>query len=187
MHHGFYLFERAHDGAAYVDLLDEDASASEMTAAATPWASGGLHFDARVVEAGAFRDIGLVRRSERGDGLAIATRAQPRALLGADDAGPHGGCHTQRQEDLARIVPHSHSLAIGQCSGRRILGVHLEHRRVITCREASEGRGYALVRRRRDERQGISRCDRAIAGTPSIAPSIAPAIVPEYVTSSATF
>src|SRR5256885_13935407 len=68
--------------------------------------------DARVVEAGAFGDIGPhIGRHESRDRLAGAARREPRAPFARDDPPRPGGRQLPEQGDLAPLVPHLYPAA----------------------------------------------------------------------------
>src|SRR5215813_1347860 len=76
--------------------------------------SEGGHLDARVVVARALGNVGVVRRAQRGDRLAVVGGRHPRALERADDAArDHVGDH-HRQPHFAEVVPHAHAHAGAQ-------------------------------------------------------------------------
>src|SRR5437762_7601563 len=97
------------------------ASTSSTRTLALLVCSGRPDLDARVVEAGAFGDIGPhIGRHESRDRLAGAARREPRALLAGDDPRRHGVRQLQRQDDLAALVPHLDLAARSELASRRI-------------------------------------------------------------------
>src|SRR5437762_7711428 len=77
--------------------------------------------DTRVVEAGAFGDIGPhIGRHESRDRLAGAARREPRALFARDDPRRYGVRQLQQQDDLAALVPHLDLAARSELASRRI-------------------------------------------------------------------
>ena len=68
--------------------------------------SNAADLDLRIVEAGAFGEIGLeIRRDQSRNRLPGAARRQPRPLLTGNDTRRHIRSHDERQDDLAALVP----------------------------------------------------------------------------------
>src|SRR5262245_21458704 len=112
------------------------APAAECIGAPSGPVRGDLH--ARVVVASAAGDVGVVRRRERGDGLAVVAGAEPRALERADDTGADRVGDPERQVHLSEVVPHAHARAVGEAAGPRVVGVHLERRCLVAGGQAAE-------------------------------------------------
>src|SRR5271165_1049275 len=86
---------------------------------------GAADLDRRVVEAGAFGEIGLeIGGDKRRDRLPGRARREPRTLLTGDDPGPHGIGHCEPQNYLAAVVPDPNVAAVPEAALRGVLGIH---------------------------------------------------------------
>src|SRR6266404_1040194 len=113
--------------------------------------SDAAYLDRGVVEACPLGEIGPeICGDQSRDCLPGAARRQPCALLARNNPGWHVISHLERQDDLAAVVPYTYFDAAPEASRRSILGVHQKRRRLARTNEAAEGRGNALVGRRRD-------------------------------------
>src|SRR5207245_7384075 len=126
-------------------------SPSSPAAAKATHGSAGVcpvdgNLDARVVEAGAAGDVGVMAGTEGGDSLPVVAGPEPPALERGDDAGPHRLGDLEPEMDLAQVVPHPHPSRVAQPPRPGVLGVHLQRSRPMARPETAEGRGGALVR-----------------------------------------
>src|SRR5262252_730104 len=127
-------------------------------------AGEGGDLDAGVVVAGALRDVRVVGGGERTHRLAVVARAHPRSLERGNHARAHGIRDGERQLHLAEVVPHANPRAVGETARPRIVRMHLERRSGVARRQATKGRGRALVRRWGDQGERIGRLVSAEAG-----------------------
>src|SRR5262245_5234621 len=105
------------------------ATTARAPAGAMPMmASGrvGCHLHAGVVVTGALGDVGVVGRTQRGHGLAVVARGEPRALEAAHHPRRDGIGQAEGQPHLAQVVPDPHAGAVAELAGPRVDGIHLE-------------------------------------------------------------
>src|SRR2546426_10922399 len=80
----------------------------------------------------------MVRGAERRDRLAALARGEPRPLERRDNAAHHRVADSERQADLAEIVPDADAHPVMETAGARIVGMHLEGRWAVPDVEPTE-------------------------------------------------
>src|SRR2546430_16180809 len=90
----------------------------------------------------------MVRGAERRDRLAALARGEPRPLERRDNAAHHRVADSEREADLAEIVPDADAHPVMETAGARIVGMHLEGRWAVPDVEPAERGRDAAVRRR---------------------------------------
>src|SRR2546422_5509888 len=80
----------------------------------------------------------MVRGAERRDRLAALARGEPGPLERRDNAAHHRVADSERQADLAKIVPDADAHPVMETAGARIVGMHLEGRWAVGDVEPAE-------------------------------------------------